>query len=168
MTEIIAEFKSESLNLLEELNGILDDCEAGGAGPESLKTCGMLADRIMGAAKGLALQVEQGRDSFMMIGELAQLYKLLGYKGAQLENKSELWNVAVGVMLDAISQFKEIIASVDASEPLRGSRLTKAMIDRLYWLDEQFASNISGTVPMSGAQDEKQIKELFNKLKAKS
>ncbi len=169
MTDLMSEFKSESSDLVNQMTALLEQCEEGAAGPDSMEKFGQLADRIMGAARQLERISAGVHSDLTTAAELTQLCKLLGYKSAQLDAKGALWPVAVGVMLDATEELRRLLNGVDMSRPSVASAVENAIIDRLQWLNQQFHKSVDGSVPMSSGRimDQNYIESLFAKLKNK-
>ena len=161
MSDIVREFKAESLALIEQMLVLLEICETPQGQPSEIEKFGLFADRIMGSAKQLSFDQSVSSVDLTMIVQLSELCKILGYKSAKLKPQEGLWSVAVGVLLDATDELRRLIAEFQAKSQLAGG-LAAGLIARLKWLNEQFAADIDGGVPMS------QVQNLLNHLKSDS
>lgn len=164
------EFKSESIELIDQMIGILESCEAGESEPVSMENFGQLADRMMGGARQLDSSLGGGHAHLTSVARFTQLCKLLGYKASQLGSESPLWLLAVGVLLDASGELKILVGGLEESESKAVSAVNAALLDRLQWLNQQFDDNIDGSVPMSTGRivDPIQVQALFDQLKNKT
>ncbi len=167
MSEFLSEFKSESLELVTQMLEILESCEAGALPPEKLEDFGQYADRIMGAAKMLVSMAGDQTGELGTIGQFTQICKLLGYKGAQIKADTGLWPVTIALLLDVSEELNRLIGMVGAADTNGNSKITSALLDRMQWLNKQFAEGLSGTVRLAGdkAVDSTQIEKLIQNLK---
>jgi hypothetical protein len=169
MSDLMNEFKSESRTLIGQMVEILELCESGAAGPVKLETFGQLADRIMGAAKILEVNLGDQAGQLASVAQFTQLCKLLGYKCAQLSPGSGLWPVSVPLLLDATEELRMLVEGLD--EKTGPPVFRRALLDRLAWLNEQFGSDIDGGVPVSSSGkfiDPLYVEDLVQGLKKKT
>ena len=159
MSDLLNEFKAESASLIEQMLDLLTDCEAGTLLPNEAQKFGLYADRIMGTVKQLSISQGGGSEALGAIAKFTELCKILGYKCTQLPPNDGLWPVAVAVLLDSTEELKQLIENFEAEREAGAISVTKTLLDRLQWLNEQFADNIQGGVPMS------QVQILINTLK---
>lgn len=145
MSELLRNFKQETLELVEIMVQKLESAEEGDESSELLSTFAQLSDRIMGGAKQLEMDGYQGAGR---IADLSALLKVLGYKASRLEPFSSLLTVSIGVLLDATGELKNMINQLGEGKPAEGTWLS-SLIDRLEWLDSQFGPEIHGGVPDS-------------------
>lgn len=167
MTELLVDFKAESVELATQMLDILEQCEAGTKGPAALEEFGMFSDRIMGAAKTIVLQLPEYEVRLKAISEFTELCKLLGYKTSQLKINSGVWPVALAILLDAAEEIMKMINAItDESAEKNKNLLAKTLLDRLAWLNQQYSSDIQGTVPMRGHDitDSSEVQDLLTKL----
>ncbi len=146
MDEIIKEFKSESHELVQHMLAILEEAEEDFTKVQSLDTYGQLVDRIMGGAKTIAISDPQ-LTTMEAIGKYSELCKAIGYKGSQITDNEQLYNVTVGVLLDGTEVLDEMINSLrGGSEKSVDDFMTGHFLERLTWLANQFGDEYRASV----------------------
>lgn len=153
MTDLVNEFKAESVGLIEQMVELLEACEEGRGQAAHLDKFAQFSDRIMGAARQIATKGRPEMMTLLVIGKFAQLCKLLGYKTAQLPVQNELFPVAVGVLLDACGELHEKIKGLGNVVIKSPDKVTKTLLERLSWLNHQFNPDIEGGVPIKLVDD---------------
>ena len=88
MKEIILDFCNETIGLIDELESILEELEEDPTQHGKLEKFGQIIDRIMGAAKSLALEE---------MANFCELGKAIGYQSGQVEDPA-LLNVVIAVL----------------------------------------------------------------------
>ena len=130
MKEIVQTFCQESEELIEQLNGILDNFEKGFE-PKYLEEFGQIIDRMMGAAQSLGA---------MEIGKFCEMGKMIGYKASQATDP-QLLELAAPILMDAVELVDSMVALLK-----KGERTTKenlpidAFSSRLKWYLEKFSN----------------------------
>ncbi len=154
MTELIVEFKQESEKLTKELIEILEDIEGDISKKNKLDHYGQLVDRIMGGAKSLSMAVEKS-DKLDMIGNYAALCKAVGYKGSQIEDNENFYNIVVALLLDGTEMLDDMVAEIDSEED-KGVEgyITETFLDRLQWVSNQFKGEIRESLAMEGGKND--------------
>lgn len=163
------EFKSESKDLVEELIDLLEEAEETGIQSKvKLDKYGQIVDRIMGSATSLSMTVEDSQ-YLEKIGHYAEICKIVGYKGSQLENE-QFFNVVVAMLLDATEMLQQMVKELGTAEERDlKDLLTDTFLDRLRFIDSQFDENLRGTVaakeePGEDSSTQAQIDDLLAAL----
>lgn len=147
MDELITDFQSESKMLTGQLMEILETIEGDYSQFKRLEEVGQLVDRVQGTAKSLAVGLPELAAPLEAIGKYGELCKAVAYKGSQVANNEQLFNIVVALLLDAAEMMDEMIASVNAAEALDFKKvLSNAFVDRLKWLEKQFPSHLRASV----------------------
>lgn len=161
---ILKDFVAESKSLISESLEILEDVETHPAKFSKLEVYGNTVDRIMGAAKSLALMVPPTHP-LHFIGDYSALCKAVGYKSAQIKGNPDFLMICVALLLDATETLAQMIDKVSVDSVLNKTPLSKTFLERLTWVSEQFGADVSATVSekktKSGADD---IEALLKKL----
>lgn len=169
--EIISSFLDESYDIIEQLEVILEACENDFQQVKQLENFGQMVDRIMGAAKSIALQVETKSLSLNAIGEYAHICKNVGYKSSQIISNDKFYNICVSFLMDALEVLRE---ACDALKHKKEIDLEKKQnfLDRLKWIDGQFSSEYRASVdPNAKTPDylnQDQIQSLVDSLPNKT
>lgn len=159
MSDLLSEFKAESLSLIDQMVVLLESCEAGTGTHAEVEQFGLFADRIMGMAKQLLISQRIRPRDLNLISQFSQLCKILGYKSAQLGLHDGLWPIAIGVLLDSSEELKRLIQGLHQDTAPEVGAPTAPLLTRLEWLNDQFAADIDGGVPMS------QVQQIFADIK---
>ena len=155
MDEIIKEFKSESHELVQHMLAILEEAEEDFTKVRSLDTFGQLVDRIMGGAKTIAA-TDPKLTTLEAIGKYSELCKAIGYKGSQISNNEQLYNVTVGVLLDATEMLDEMVNGLESGdEKSTEDFMTSHFLERLTWLASQFGDEYRASVAVDKKDDSK-------------
>jgi hypothetical protein len=146
--DIIKDFQVESRTVLGELMEILgsiEDAEDADAFPAQL--CGEFAqkiDRIMGAAKTLAMMEPEHR-GLEIISKVCDVCKTLGYKAAEKEDASVL-AILIAFWSDALEIIQNLLRAV--ANPERSREIADEFGDtlekRLSWLSAKIDPSLSG------------------------
>jgi chemotaxis protein histidine kinase CheA len=148
MKEIVNEFCSESLVLVDELNAILEIFEEDPSAPAILEDFGQIIDRIMGAAKSIGAQD---------IATFCELGKIIGYKSGQTTDVA-LLNVVSAVLFDATDLLKKMIEALSSGDGhLLKNVNTTAFASRLRWLSEKFKNIERSTCNYSSKANKEQL-----------
>lgn len=164
MDEILREFKSESMELVQQLLAILEEAEEDSSKVKTLDTYGQLVDRVMGGSKILDLQTP-GSKAMSLIVTYSELCKALGYKGSQIQNNENLYFVTIGLLFDATEMLEKLVQSIGESESLSSDDvINQHFIDRLKWLDEQFDETFRSSLALEKMSSDSTISDLVKKL----
>ncbi len=158
MTDLVDEFKVESLVLVKQMGESLELCETGQGKAGDLEKFAQLADRIMGSAQQIGTIERPDLTVILLISKFAELCKILGYKTSKLPVGQELYRIAVGVLLDAHGELDRLIAGLSSERVDHADQISTTLIERLKWLNLQFSPEIQGGVPIS------QVEALFENL----
>lgn len=165
MDEIISEFQSESKELVGQLIEVLETIEGHYSRYKELEGYGQMVDRIMGAAKSLALEPGDYKDTMEMIGRYAELCKIVSYKASQVGNNESLFNVVVALLLDATEALQEMILGLSKSSKINMKEvLTKTFLDRLRWVSEQFDANLRSSVGVAKTMSQNDIDQVLKSM----
>lgn len=151
MDELIADFKSESKTLAGQLLEILEAIEGDYSQFRRLEEYGQIVDRIMGTAKSLAVGIPELQTILGPIGNYGELCKAVAYKGSQVANNAELYNIVVALLLDATEMMQEMIENMGSGKIDLKSVLNATFVDRLRWLEQKFPAHLRASVGPGGA-----------------
>ncbi|MBT4761361.1 MAG: hypothetical protein HOO06_06655 [Bdellovibrionaceae bacterium] len=168
MDELIVEFKQESEKLTKELIDILEDIEGDFSQKEMLDQYGQVVDRMMGGAKSLAMAVDDPAP-LEMIGSYAALCKIVGYKGSQIKDNENFYNIVVGLLLDATEMLDEMVQSLDKEDKKDVKAfVSDAFLGRLQWVSEQFGEEVRSSLDLNKKNKSKtsqnEIDDLLSQL----
>lgn len=169
--ELISEFQSEAKEIAGQSLEILESIEGDYSQRKRLQDYGLLVDRVMGAAKSLALVTPELKDTLNIIGAYTELCKQVSYKCSRIDNNENLYNIVVALLLDATEMLERMITAIKKESALDiKSFLTTTFLDRLRWISKQFSPDASGTVSHGGGdpQAQAQIEHLLKSLGIKS
>lgn len=163
MTDITTEFVSEARNIVKDLYKHLELAEEGLDQRQNLEVFGQMVDRILGSAKTLAV-TEPTVSLYQEIGSLAELCKIVGYRGSQIDKNENFYNVVVALLLDATEMLEVMIEGVGGSGS--GDRgLSGTFLDRLKWVASQFDENTRSSLKVGDDLAAKSFDQIFKKLK---
>ena len=163
--EIVADFVSESKDLLQEGLDLLENIEGDFSQVEKLADYGNCVDRIMGGAKSLALMAPP-EHALHMISDYAALCKAVGYKASQISENEQFFNICVGLLLDATETLDGLLDRIDTDSKVLKSTLPQAFIERVRWISQQFSEEYRESVDAGGSKKMSQsdIDDLMKKL----
>lgn len=174
MSEMISEFKTESKSLMTQMTDILEDLEGDFSKKQKLEDYGQLVDRIMGGAKSLVLILDDEpieKEKMERAGQYAELCKMVGYKGSQIENNPEFYNIVVALLLDATETLDRLIDNLGNNKKSELKEVvTNTFLDRLKWVSQHFPSHVRGSVAVDKgltkdkAQSQADIDALLKQL----
>jgi len=157
-------FKEESSGLIEDLLAILNEIEGEPDQHQRLEEFGQKVDRIMGSAKTLFSTLSNS--TVQSIGAYAELCKILGYQGSQIENNEELYSIVVAFLIDATETLKTMTQSLGtASEKSAKEWLSSTFLDRLKWISSKFGTQTRKTIA-GGTADGTTQDEILKVLKS--
>lgn len=164
MDELTQEFKQESLSLVEDVLNLLEEAEGNFTQKPALETCGQLVDRIMGGAKTLSM-TDPENIFFRQVGDFAELCKSVSYKGSQIAENEQLYNVVVALLLDAVEVMQELLGPESTSADASVKKLiSETFLDRLKWVSQQFDKSLRGTLKSEAKSSQDEIDQLLKKL----
>ena len=107
-----------------------------------------------------------------MISDYAALCKAVGYKAAQIKNNESLFNVCVGLLIDATEMLLNILENTDKDTETLKRKLPQEFIERVRWASSQFKDDLRESVDVTKNKDRKkmnrrEIDELIKKLEVK-
>jgi len=168
--KLIEDFQKESLNLIERMSLILEQCEDDIRLAPGLEEYGQLVDRIMGGSQSLVMGLESDLPIIPVleqIGNYAGVCKAVGYKTSQLRDNEAFYSICVAFLMDAtevLQQMTEIIFSNSST-----FEFNQTFINRLKWVSEQFGGEFRSSVAVKqsnhgGRMNQNEIDELLKKL----
>ena len=140
--EILTNFRTESLGLLDELEVLVEDLEnaAEGSVPEAvLKEFSQKIDRIMGAAKTLQ-QFAPSHAGIAFIANVSGTCKSMGYQAAALR-RANLIPIFAGFWAETVETLRETLTKLDSEEASKTFVAAQSgqLEKRLAWLSEKVA-----------------------------
>lgn len=165
--EILEEFQAESKTLIEKMMSILENCEGDFSQVQSLEEYGLNVDRIMGAAKSLALMAEPDH-LIHKIGDYSAICKAVGYKSSQIRDNEQFYDICVALLLDGTEVLEEMIDNVSSGQTTIQNLFSKTFLERLRWVSSEFAADVRASVDVGSSSKPKMsqsdIDDLLKKL----
>lgn len=169
--EILVEFTGESKQLITTLMDLLESIEGDYSQYNRLEEYGQVVDRIMGGVKSVAMSFAESH-FIHDFSRYAELCKLISYKASQVSNNQNLFDVTVAFLLDATEMLDTMNSELsEQQEQTAKEYLSKAFLDRLKWLANQFDASLRASVAINEptVQDDtnamqKQIDDLLKQL----
>lgn len=165
--EILEEFQNESKILMEKMVQILDQCEGNAKQVKGLEEYGQNVDRIMGAAKSLALLAEPDH-MIHKIADYSAICKAVGYKSSQIEGNDQFYDICVALLMDGTEVLQTMIDNVSTGNNAIKELFSKTFLDRLRWVSSVFNENIRASVDVNKSDKPKlnqnEIDDLLKKL----
>ncbi len=167
--EILKDFQQESNQLIVQLLQILEECEDDFSQVKRLEDYGQTVDRIMGAAKSIAITVSEKDHFIHKVGDYTALCKAVGYKASQIKGNEQFYNVSVALLLDATEMLSVMIENIlDSKKVDFKSQFSATFLDRLRWVSAQFGAEYKASVDIHKNKPQKlsqnDIDELLKKL----
>lgn len=167
-SEILKDFLIESKGLIEQMQEILEKCESDFSQAKSLEQYGQNVDRIMGAAKSLAMGADKNH-MIHKIGDYSQICKAVSYKASQIRDNEQFYQICVALLLDGTEVLEHLIVQMGQKEPKEFKELfSKTFLERLKWVSAQFSSEYRSSVDIHKGQKTKlnqgEIDDLLKKL----
>ncbi|MCP4912062.1 MAG: hypothetical protein GY909_02995 [Oligoflexia bacterium] len=157
MKEIVDEFCDETNQLLDELEGILEEYEDEPS-LGLLEKYGQTIDRVMGTAQTIGAN---------QVGQLCQMGKIIGYKSSQNDDDN-LNNIVCGILFDLVDILREVVKNLHIAEPEHKFNV-EAFMKRLNWLKEKFVHIDRASCDFEegngGAAITSELESLINSLK---
>lgn len=164
--DILKDFIRESKGLIPDLIELLESIEGDFSQVKRLEDYGQKVDRIMGAAKSLALMVPLDHP-LATIADYAALCKAVGYKASQIEGHPQFFDICVALLLDATETLNSWIDKLEDSSAVDlKSSFSATFLERLRWVSNQFGSEVRASVGTSKSKkmDQSEIDDLLRKL----
>jgi hypothetical protein len=165
--EILADFLQEANHLIDQMLDILTKCEGDFGQVKSLEEYGLLVDRIMGGAKSLAIEVTDTNHVIYQLGDVCAICKAVGYKGSQITENENLYEIVVALLLDASEMMPKMLDLVQTNENIN-SVLNRTFLERVKWVNDKFGSDYRASVEVKSDTKTKlnqaDIDELLKKL----
>lgn len=164
--EILNDFYAESKGLIEELIELLESMEGDFSQLETLTIYGNKIDRIMGAAKSIALMAEPDH-GLNLISDYTSLCKLVAYKAAERKTNSKLYDVTVALLLDATEALNILMTQLELPLDQLKKTISPNFIERVRWVSQQLTKPVEATPGAGVAADalgQSEIDQLMKKL----
>lgn len=164
--ELLGALQEEATNILGELKVVIEKLESPHAAfpAETLQEFSQKIDRIMGAAKTLAMDAPDYQ-SLKHIGSLAELCKLIGYKAAE-QKQSKLVPICAAFWSDVVSIIEEMLPLLaDDSKATQVSKdFLPILIRRLEWLKAKVLAPIANQPKETAASSQAEIDKIMANL----
>lgn len=148
--QLLKDFQKDSLNVVESLLEILDQCEGRVDRIKKLEEYGLLVDRIMGGARSIGTIMGDPHGTLMPLGDYTAVLKTMGYRSAQVAKDQKLYDLVVAVLQDATECLKDLVEHLFDPQIKVKDILPTTLIDRVKWVASQFEA--------LGHQDKKSLK----------
>lgn len=133
-SQILTSFVAESKKLVGECLDILERVDGHPDQAFLLENFSNRIDRIMGASKSLAPS-DEGH-SLHVIGQCAELCKILGSRATKLSHQTQLFNTTVSFLIDATEHVGDLLDLVHEPASVLQESVKDVLVDRLKWLME--------------------------------
>lgn len=166
--EIVESFYIESKSLVVQLVELLERVDGDFTKADQLEIYGQTVDRIMGAAKSIALAFPEGHLIYK-IGDLSAICKAVGYKASQIRGNPEFFNISVALLLDATEGLDGMLEALKKGQEKDIREVfNQTFINRLKWISSKFGSEVRETVgpkePSADKLSQGEIDGLLKKL----
>ena len=150
--EIVEDFRSESEQLIAELNGVVESLESPGEEfpKELLEEFSQKIDRIMGACDTI-LTMDPEHKGLKRIGGISRICKSLGYAASQNPIPAAV-PLFAAFWADTLEVMEELIENLEdekASEEIAGD-FSSVLQNRLEWLSDKVGHGKVKTVDEDG------------------
>lgn len=162
--EILKEFQAESKNLIENMNSLLESCEGDISQAKRLADYGNNVDRIMGAAKSLALQVP-AEHLIHKIADYSAICKAVSYKTSQMKDNEQFFDICVALLMDGTEVLDSMIDGLSEGKTGIKDLFTVTFLERLRWVSSQFSKDVRGSVEIGKQPDKLSQSDIDNLLK---
>lgn len=160
---VFKDFVEESERLLKSLLVILTAVKGRMTRAPQLEDYANQVDRIMGAAKSLALDASPNH-SLHLISELTDLCKSVAYKVAKIDKNPQFFDLSVTILTETTITLQYIFAMNHLPVEQIQSAHPQALGERLHWLAKQFRDSQSGGAPSKDKLTQTEIDEMMKKL----
>lgn len=164
--EILSEFLQESSRLVDECEELLEAIESEPAQAARLSEFSNKIDRVMGAAKSLAMMAEP-HHPLHIIGDITALCKVLGERGSKTAAHERLFEVTVAFLLDAVEMVRGLLEALEDPGAGVSPELKNAMLSRVNWiadvyrkLPKEFLEGLGGNEKLK----QNEIDDIIRKL----
>lgn len=165
--EILKEFQNESKILIDKMISILETCEGDFSQVKGLEEFGQNVDRIMGAAKSLALLADPDH-LIHKIADYSAICKAVGYKSSQIQDNEQFYDICVALLLDGTEVLRTMIDTLTSGKTAVKELFSKTLLERLRWVSSVFSADIRGSVDVHKGEKKKlsqnDIDDLLKKL----
>lgn len=166
--KILVDFLRESKTLVEKMLEILGKCEGNFKQVKSLENYAMNADRIMGAARSIAMEIGDIEHPVNKVGDYAAICKLVGFKASNIQNNETFYDICVALLLDGTEVLKVMLDEVSSGQMKVKELISVTFIERLRWVSSQFGAEYSAGVDIHKGKNTKlsqgDIDDLLKKL----
>ncbi len=166
--EILKDFLSESKDLISKMESILEQAEGDFSQVKSLEEYGLNVDRIMGAAKSLALMVTDENHLIHKVGDYSAICKAVGYKASQIKDNEQFYDICVALLLDGTEVLDQMIDGLGTGKSDIKELFSTTFLERLKWVSAQFGAEYRASVDVNKTSktklDQSEIDDLLKKL----
>lgn len=163
--ELLSEFLEESRGIVADCESLLEDIENDPSQAGRLGEFANLIDRVMGAAKSLAMMAAP-EHPLNIVGDITALCKAIGERGSNSARNEQLFTVTVAFLLDAVEITRELLDSLEDPDAVVTSDVRAAILDRVGMI-----SNIYKQMPKDALvgdagpkMEQNEIDEIMKKL----
>lgn len=170
---LLLDFQKETLDLIQKMELILEQCEDDIRLASGLEEYGQLVDRIMGGSQSLVMGLEARTPVIPVleqIGNYSGVCKAVGYKTSQLTDRQEFYDICVAFLMDATEILQEMTNTLSKDlTSIEKYTFNETFINRLKWVSEQFVGDFRSSVAVrqnetAGRMDQDEIDNLLKKL----
>jgi hypothetical protein len=149
------------------MTSILETCEGDYSQVKGLEEYGQNVDRIMGAAKSLALMAKPDH-LIHKIADYSAICKAVGYKSSQIQDNEQFYDICVALLSDGTEVLQAMIDNLTEGNATVKELFSKTFLERLRWVSSVFSADIRGSVDVHKGQKTKlsqnEIDDLLKKL----
>ncbi|PIS11545.1 MAG: hypothetical protein COT73_03390 [Bdellovibrio sp. CG10_big_fil_rev_8_21_14_0_10_47_8] len=167
--EILEDFLSESKDLMGKMVSTLEACEGDFSQVKGLEDYGLNVDRIMGAAKSIAMMVPEDPNHLIhKVGDYAAVCKAVGYKASQIRDNVQFYDICVALLLDGTEVLEAMVDGLSNGRNEIKGLFSQTFLERLRWVSSQFGEEYRASVDIHKGQKTKMnqddIDDLLKKL----
>lgn len=134
---LLSEFLRETYRLLDECETLLEQIESDFTQAPRLEEFSNKIDRVMGAAKSLALMAEP-QHPMHIIGDITGLCKVLSQRASNVSSQQRLFEVTIAFLLDAVEITRNLTKTLEDPQASVSTELKNVMVARTKWISDVY------------------------------
>ena len=157
--EILRNYLSESLDVINQALKVLNDMESNFSQIEDFKIYANLVDRVMGTTQSLILMVENN-ERLQLVSDYTTLFKVVANLSLKLNIPESLYNIVVALLIDATETLDQILQNFNKSHNDIKKLIQPEFLDRVRLVKSKLS-------PQQNSVNFNEIDELLFKISQK-
>lgn len=158
--EILLDYLTESLAVVEQALKVLDDMESDFSQIENFKVYANLVDRVMGTTQSIMMMIENN-DKLQLVSDYTTLFKVVANQSLKLKEHESLYDIIVALLIDATETLNRILLNFDKSPEDIKKMIQPAFLDRVRIVKSKLN-------PQVNSVNQNEIDVLLSKISQKS